>query len=102
MSRKRRIVADEIEKGRELEKADPFGVGFISFGESVQKSEDVFRGDMVDGSITEFFDIPLDDGPVGSHRIFYSNGSCGSRFKILAARDNFMAFLLGLKGRLLG
>ena len=52
-------------------KADPFGVGFVSLGEAVQESEDVFRGDLVDGSITEFPDIPLDDGPVGSHRIFF-------------------------------
>ena len=33
------IVADEIEKGRELGKADPFGVGFVSFGEAVQEWE---------------------------------------------------------------
>jgi hypothetical protein len=30
------MVADEIEKGRELGKADPFGVGFFSLGETVQ------------------------------------------------------------------
>ena len=52
-------------------KTDSFGVGFVSFGEAVQEGEDLFRGDLVDGSITEFIDIPLDDGPVGSHRIFF-------------------------------
>ena len=52
-------------------KTDPFGVGFVSLGEAVQEGKDVFRGDMVDRSITEFLDIPLDDGLVGSHRIFF-------------------------------
>ena len=47
------------------------GVGFVSLGEAVQEVEDVYRGDLVDGAITEFFDIPLDDGLVGSHRIFF-------------------------------
>jgi hypothetical protein len=32
------IVADEIEKGRELGITDPFGVGFVSFGKTVQLS----------------------------------------------------------------
>ena len=73
------IVAYEIEKRRALGKTDPLGVGFVSFGEAVQKGEDVFRGDLVDGAITEFFDIPFDDCLVGSHRIFFSNGSCGNR-----------------------
>jgi hypothetical protein len=54
-----------------LGKTDSFGVGFVSLGEAIQECEDVFRGDLVDGSITEFFDIPLDDGPVGSNRIFF-------------------------------
>jgi hypothetical protein len=31
------IVADEIEKGRELGKTDSFGVGFVAFGEAVQE-----------------------------------------------------------------
>jgi hypothetical protein len=73
------IVADEIEKGRELGKTNSFGVGFVAFGESVQEGEDVFWRDLVDGSITKFLDVPFDDGPVGSHRIFFSNGSCGNR-----------------------
>ena len=30
------IVADEIEKGRELGITDSLGVGFVSFGETVQ------------------------------------------------------------------
>ncbi len=63
------IVAYEIEKGRELGKADPLGVRFVSFGEAVQKCEDVFRGDLINVTITEFPDIPLDDGPVRSHWI---------------------------------
>jgi hypothetical protein len=65
------IVADEIEKGRELGKANPFGVGFVSFGKAVHECEDVFRCNLVDGSITEFFDVTLDDCLVGSHRIFF-------------------------------
>jgi hypothetical protein len=73
------IVADEIEKGRELGKTDSFGVGFVSFGEAVQECKDLFRGDLLDGTIAEFMDKPFDDGPVGSHRIFFSNGSCGNR-----------------------
>jgi hypothetical protein len=46
------IVADEIEKGRELGIADPFGVGFVSLGEAIQKCKDLFRGDLVDGTIS--------------------------------------------------
>ncbi len=79
------IVAYEIEGGRELGKTDPLGVGFVSLGEAVQECKDLFRGDLVDGTITEFPDISLDDGPVGSHHIFFSNGSFGnrSRFSLL-------------------
>ena len=47
--------------------------------EAVQVGKDVLRGNLVDGTITEFFDIALDDGPVGSDRVFFSNGSCGNR-----------------------
>ncbi len=65
------IVADEIEKGRELGITDSLGVGFVSFGEAVQEGEDVFWRDLVDRSITKFTDVPLDDGLVGSHRIFF-------------------------------
>ena len=68
------IVADEIEKERALGKTDPLGVGFAAFGEPVQKSEHVFWGDLFDGSFTEFFDIAFNDGPVGSHRIFFRMG----------------------------
>ncbi len=64
-------------------KTDSLGVGFVAFGEAVQESEDVFRGNLVDGSITEFFDVALDDSPVGSDRIFFSNGSCGNRSRFL-------------------
>jgi hypothetical protein len=74
------IVADEIEKGRELGKTDPLSVGFVSFGEAVQEGEDVFRDDLVDRTITKFFDIPLDDYPVGSNR-FFSSEFCGNRSK---------------------
>ena len=77
------MVADEIEKGRELGKTDPLGVGFVAFGEAVQEGEDVFRGDLIDRTITELTDESLDDGPVGSHRIFFSNGSCGNRSRFL-------------------
>ena len=68
------IVADEIEKGRELGKADPFGVGFVSFGEAVQECKDLFRGYLLNGTIAEFMDKPFDDGLVGSHRIFFRMG----------------------------
>jgi hypothetical protein len=37
------------------------------------------RGDLINATVTEFLDKPFDDGPVGSHRIFFSNGSCGNR-----------------------
>jgi hypothetical protein len=50
---------------------DSFGVGFVSLGEAVQEGEDVFWRGLVDRSITKFFDIPFDDGLVGSHRIFF-------------------------------
>ena len=61
---------------------DPLGVGFVSFGEAVQEGEDVFRGDLVDRTITKFFDIPLDDCPVGSNRIFFSSGFCVNRSRL--------------------
>ena len=50
---------------------DSLGVGFISFGETVQECEDLFRGDLLDGAITKFLDKPFDDGPADSHRIFF-------------------------------
>ena len=62
---------EEIEKGRELGITDSLGVGFVSFGESVQECKDLLWDDWFDGSITEFLDKPLDDGPVGSHRTFF-------------------------------
>mgnify|MGYP001822786119 CR=1 FL=1 len=43
----------------------------VAVGEAVQEGEDVFRGDLIDGTITKFPDVPLDDGPVGSYRIFF-------------------------------
>ena len=55
----------------------------IIVGEAVQEGEDVFRGDLINRTITEFFDIPIDDGPVGSHRILFSNGFCGNRPRFL-------------------
>jgi hypothetical protein len=36
----------------------------VAVGKAVQESENVFNCDLVDGSITEFFDIPLNDGPI--------------------------------------
>jgi hypothetical protein len=55
----------------------------IIVGKAVQEGEDVFRGDLINRTITEFFDIPIDDGPVGSHRILFSNGFCGNRSRLL-------------------
>jgi hypothetical protein len=52
-----------------LGKLDPLGERFVSFGEAVPKCEDVFRGDLINWTITEFPGIPLDVGPVGSHWI---------------------------------
>ena len=46
-------------------------IGFIPFGEAVQEGEDVFRGDLIDGTITEFFNEPLNNGLIGSDRIFF-------------------------------
>jgi hypothetical protein len=34
--------------------ADPFGLWIVLFDEAVQEGEEVFRGDLVDGTITEF------------------------------------------------
>jgi len=73
------VVTHEIEKGRNLGITDSLGVGFVSFGEPVQECKDLFRGDLFDRTITEFLDKPFHDGPVSSHRIFFSNGSCGNR-----------------------
>jgi hypothetical protein len=38
------IIADEVEKGRDLGITDSLGVGFVAFGESVQECKDLFRG----------------------------------------------------------
>ena len=37
---------------------------------AVQEGEDVFRGDLILGTITELTDESIDDGLVGSDRIF--------------------------------
>jgi hypothetical protein len=43
-----------------LEIADVFGVRFVAFGEAVQESEDLFRGDLINGTISEFPDKSFD------------------------------------------
>ena len=35
------IVADEIEEGADVGIADTFGVGLVTFGESIQKPQDI-------------------------------------------------------------
>jgi hypothetical protein len=51
----------------------------VASGKAVQEGEEVFWRDLVDRSITKFTDVTLDDCLVGSHRIFFSNESCGNR-----------------------
>lgn len=48
-------------------KLEPLVERVVSFGKVVQKYEGVFRADLINGTITEYPDIPLDVGPVGSH-----------------------------------
>jgi hypothetical protein len=50
----------------------PFLVGCV--GKAVEKGQKLLRGDLFDGSITELPDIAFNDGPVGSHRIFFPMG----------------------------
>jgi hypothetical protein len=47
----------------------------------VQVGQDLLRGDLLYGSITEFMDKPSDNSPVSSHRVFL--GMC------LVAIDSF-------------
>jgi len=47
------VVAKEIEKGSALGKTDTRGVRLVAFGEAVQKYEEKFWVDLIDGSITE-------------------------------------------------
>jgi hypothetical protein len=38
-----KIVTDKIEEGTNVGIADALGVGFVAFGESIQKSQDIIR-----------------------------------------------------------
>ena len=60
---------------------NPLGVWLVAVSEAVQEGEDVFRSDLIDKTITELPDESFDDGPVGTHRVFFSNGSCDNRSK---------------------
>jgi hypothetical protein len=60
--------------GRDLRITDSFGVGFVSLGEAIQELKDLLWGDFINGSIAEFLNKLFDDGPVGSHRIFFRMG----------------------------
>ena len=51
----------------------------------VRLVQGLFPGDLFDGSITELPDIAFNDGPVGSHRIFFPMG-------LVAIDPNFGCF----------
>jgi len=50
---------------------DSLGVGFVSFGETVQEGKDLFRGDLVGGAITKFLDKPFDDSLISPYCVFF-------------------------------
>jgi hypothetical protein len=46
-------LINSIKKGGASAKAAPLGVGLVAFGETVQESKDLFRGYLLNGSITK-------------------------------------------------
>jgi hypothetical protein len=68
-----RVGGPDALQGKTKENAEynSFGVGFVFLGESVQESKDLFRCDLINGTIAVFMNKPSDDGPVSSHRIFF-------------------------------
>ena len=65
------IVADEIEEGADVGIADTFGVGLVTFGESIQKPQDIVGWHLVNLVITEFQTELINDRLIGSNRIFF-------------------------------
>lgn len=43
--------------------------GLFTLGVTVQEREDLFRGDLFNGTITEFPDKPFGDGPLKSQKL---------------------------------
>jgi len=58
------LLRTKLKKRRELGITDSLGVGLVAFCQPVQVGQNLFWGDLLDGSITEFMDKPFDDGPV--------------------------------------
>ena len=58
------MLRTKLKKEESWEKADSFGVGFVSLGEAVQEGEDVFRGDLIDGTIAELPHKPFGDSHI--------------------------------------
>jgi hypothetical protein len=76
------IVANEIEKGADVGISDAFGVGIVTFGESIQKPQDIIGCYLVDLKITEFKTEVINDRLIGSNRVFFWNGPCGNRSRL--------------------
>jgi hypothetical protein len=77
------IVADEIEEGANMGIADTLGVRFVAFGESIQKPQDIIGCYLIYLEITEFQTKLINNRLVGSNRIFFWNGLCGNRSRLL-------------------
>ena len=67
------IVANEIEKGRELGKSTPFSLGFPAFGELVHEIQNVINRQISEFIITEFETESIHNERMGSNRIFFWN-----------------------------
>ena len=77
------IVANEIEIRTKVGVADAFGVRLVALGESIQKPQDIVGCYLIDFMVTEFLAEPIDDRLVGPDRIFFWNGPCGNRSRLL-------------------
>ncbi len=77
------IITDEIEKGTNVGIADALGVRLVTFSESIQKSQDIVGCYLVYLVITEFQTELINDRLVGPNRIFFWNGLCGNRSRLL-------------------
>ncbi|MFO7686647.1 MAG: hypothetical protein R6V60_11190 [Desulfobacterales bacterium] len=76
------VIAEKIEKGRQVGITDSFGAGFVTVGKVVQKGKDVFRCNLFNLGFTQILAEPVNDGLIRSNGIFFSNGFCGKRSRL--------------------
>ena len=55
------VITEKTEKCRQVGIADPFCVGFVTVGETVQKGKDIIGGNFIKLGITEILAEPMND-----------------------------------------